>query len=46
MLADYVLALLKHDAPEAELRTSFVQQLEDFLDKGGLCDGSVARYSK
>lgn len=34
MLADYVVALLKHDAPEAELRTMFVGQLQDFLDKG------------
>lgn len=34
MLSDYVLALLKHDAPEAELRTMFVQQLQDFLEKG------------
>ncbi|KZW02091.1 hypothetical protein EXIGLDRAFT_760307 [Exidia glandulosa HHB12029] len=33
VLADYVLALLKHEAPEAELRTMFTKQLEDFLDK-------------
>ncbi|KAH7104519.1 hypothetical protein BKA62DRAFT_463897 [Auriculariales sp. MPI-PUGE-AT-0066] len=33
VLADYVLALLKHDASEPELRATFVQQLEDFLDK-------------
>jgi hypothetical protein len=33
-LADYVLALLKHDAPEPELRKMFVSQLEEFLEKG------------
>ncbi|KDQ19836.1 hypothetical protein BOTBODRAFT_62234 [Botryobasidium botryosum FD-172 SS1] len=33
VLADYVLALLKHEAPEAELRTMFTSQLRDFLEK-------------
>lgn len=33
-LADYVLALLKHDAAEPELRKMFVNQLEEFLEKG------------
>jgi RNA-binding protein 26 len=37
VLSDYVLALLKHDAAEAELRTMFVQQLQDFLETGW-CD--------
>ncbi|KAF8587345.1 hypothetical protein K439DRAFT_1630837 [Ramaria rubella] len=32
-LADYVLALLKHDAAEPELRKMFVSQLEEFLEK-------------
>ncbi|OSD06024.1 hypothetical protein PYCCODRAFT_1070348 [Trametes coccinea BRFM310] len=32
-LADYVLALLKHNAPEAELRKEMVVQLEEFLEK-------------
>ncbi|KAF9513684.1 hypothetical protein BS47DRAFT_1485487 [Hydnum rufescens UP504] len=32
VLSDYVLALLKHEAAEAELRTMFVQQLQDFLE--------------
>lgn len=31
VLADYVLALLKHEAPEAELRKLLIEQLEDFL---------------
>jgi RNA-binding protein 26 len=34
VLADYVLALLNHDAPEADLRKVFVSQLEDFLGEG------------
>ncbi|KAI0361838.1 hypothetical protein OH77DRAFT_466862 [Trametes cingulata] len=32
-LADYILALLKHNAPEAELRKELVEQLEEFLEK-------------
>ncbi|KAI9789414.1 MAG: hypothetical protein M1816_006074 [Peltula sp. TS41687] len=31
VLADYVLALLRHDSPEAEVRTLCIEQLEDFL---------------
>ncbi|KAJ1019936.1 hypothetical protein NDA16_004217 [Ustilago loliicola] len=31
VLADYVLALLKHEGPEAELQTLLTEQLEDFL---------------
>ncbi|KAL1952161.1 hypothetical protein VTO73DRAFT_1310 [Trametes versicolor] len=32
-LADYILALLKHNAPEAELRKELSAQLEEFLEK-------------
>ncbi|KAJ3479184.1 hypothetical protein NLI96_g9235 [Meripilus lineatus] len=32
-LADYILALLKHNAPEADLRKELVTQLEEFLEK-------------
>ncbi|GJJ09424.1 hypothetical protein Clacol_003646 [Clathrus columnatus] len=31
-LADYVLALLKHDAAEPDLRKMFISQLEEFLE--------------
>ncbi|OBZ79524.1 hypothetical protein A0H81_00580 [Grifola frondosa] len=34
-LADYILALLKHNAPEVELRKELVVQLEEFLEKEG-----------
>lgn len=34
VLADYVLALLIHDGPEAELRKMFAKQLEEFLEGG------------
>ena len=33
-LADYILALLKHNAPENELRQETSAQLEEFLEKG------------
>ncbi|KZT41348.1 hypothetical protein SISSUDRAFT_303216 [Sistotremastrum suecicum HHB10207 ss-3] len=33
VLADYVLALLIHDGPEAELRKMFAKQLEEFLEQ-------------
>ena len=33
-LADYILALLKHNAPEADLRQELSSQLEEFLEKG------------
>lgn len=33
-LADYILALLKHNAPENELRKELGLQLEEFLEKG------------
>ncbi|KAI0343890.1 hypothetical protein BDW22DRAFT_1412548 [Trametopsis cervina] len=32
-LADYILALLKHNAPEADLRQELTSQLEEFLEK-------------
>ncbi|CAE6422159.1 unnamed protein product [Rhizoctonia solani] len=32
VLSNYVLALLKHDAPESELKETFKNQLNDFLD--------------
>ncbi|KAI0085645.1 hypothetical protein BDY19DRAFT_964935 [Irpex rosettiformis] len=32
-LADYILALLKHNAPEGELRQELSSQLEEFLEK-------------
>lgn len=34
-LADYILALLKHNAPEAELRKELSSQLDEFLEKEG-----------
>lgn len=30
-LADYIIALLKHEKPPAELKTFCISQLEDFL---------------
>ena len=33
-LAEYVLALLKHNLPEAEMRKELASQLEEFLEKG------------
>lgn len=33
-LADYILALLKHNVPETELRSELNAQLEEFLEKG------------
>ncbi|KAI0803043.1 hypothetical protein BC629DRAFT_1591141 [Irpex lacteus] len=32
-LADYILALLKHNAPESDLRQELSSQLEEFLEK-------------
>ncbi|KAJ7357112.1 hypothetical protein DFH08DRAFT_736416 [Mycena albidolilacea] len=32
-LADYLLALLKHDVPEAEMRKELTVQLDEFLEK-------------
>ncbi len=33
-LADYILALLKHNGPEPELRKELTAQLDEFLEKG------------
>lgn len=33
-LADYILALLKHNVSESEMRKELVAQLEEFLEKG------------
>jgi len=33
-LADYILALLRHNAPEVEMRKELFVQLEEFLEKG------------
>ena len=35
-LADYILALLKHNAAESELRVELGTQLEEFLEKGAV----------
>lgn len=34
VLSDYVLALLKHDEPESQLRTGLEKQLAEFLEAG------------
>ncbi|KAI0048419.1 hypothetical protein FA95DRAFT_1490904 [Auriscalpium vulgare] len=34
-LADYILALLKHNAPENDLRKELASQLDEFLEKEG-----------
>ncbi|KAJ3536639.1 hypothetical protein NM688_g6809 [Phlebia brevispora] len=34
-LADYILALLKHNAPESDLRKELAAQLDEFLEKEG-----------
>ena len=33
-LADYILALLRHNVPESEMRTELAAQLDEFLEKG------------
>jgi RNA-binding protein 26 len=33
-LAEYILALLKHNVPENEMRKELSSQLEEFLEKG------------
>jgi hypothetical protein len=35
VLADYVLALIRADTPEPELRTNAIENLEDFLKERG-----------
>jgi hypothetical protein len=34
VLTDYVLALLKHDSPDNEVKNMLVTQLDDFLGEG------------
>ena len=36
-LADYILALLKHNVPENEMRNELAVQLDEFLEKGLSC---------
>ena len=36
-LADYILALLKHNAPENDMRKELTSQLDEFLEKGLRC---------
>lgn len=36
-LADYILALLKHNVPESEMRKELQVQLEEFLENGTSC---------
>lgn len=36
VLADYVLALIRADTPEAELKVNAIENLEDFL-KDSMC---------
>lgn len=33
-LAEYILALLKHNVPESEMRKELTGQLDEFLEKG------------
>lgn len=40
-LADYILALLKHNVPESEMRKELAVQLDEFLEKGAF----LSRYS-
>jgi hypothetical protein len=51
VLAKYVLALLRNDKPEPELRALCEEQLEDFLgegctSEGRICPGSHAECSQ
>lgn len=39
VLAEYALALLKHDLPLEELREVCMNQLKDFLGEGGMFRG-------
>lgn len=40
-LAEYVLALLKHNVPENEMRKELSSQLEEFLEKGAHDPGAI-----
>jgi hypothetical protein len=37
VLADYVLALIRSDAPDQEIRKASLENLEDFLKDSSLC---------
>lgn len=39
-LAEYILALLKHNVPESEMRKELTSQLDEFLEKGMQYDTS------
>lgn len=44
-LATYIIALLKHDVPEQDLRQEVVKQLDEFFENGAcVIDGSVHSY--
>jgi len=44
-LADYILALLKHNVPESEMRQELAVQLDEFLEKGEpSCDSKIASF--
>jgi len=40
-LADYILALLKHNVPENEMRNELAVQLDEFLEKGPSCQDRI-----
>ncbi len=44
VLADYVLALVRADTPEPELRTNAIENLEDFLKPSELLFYAVRVY--
>lgn len=44
-LATYIIALLKHDVPEQDLRQEVVKQLDEFFENGAcVIDGSLYSY--
>jgi hypothetical protein len=40
-LAEYILALLKHNVPESDMRRELTGQLDEFLEKGTALDVPV-----
>jgi RNA-binding protein 26 len=40
-LSEYILALLKHNVPENEMRKELSSQLEEFLEKGAHYFGAI-----
>ena len=46
-LAEYILALLKHNVPEQEMREELAVQLDEFLEKGSsiVCVTNTTAYS-